>query len=294
MKLRRLAVLLTLSVALLLVWASPVAVAADTGKTATNSASQPATGNGSVQGYAADSELQDGTIVELEGHSTDKVMPITQKDTQAMYGVVVDQHQLSLTITDDKLTHEAFVATSGTYDVLVNTQAGAIKAGDYVTVSSLDGIGMNAGTSGAIVFGRAVSGFDGKNNVVGTTQLKDTSGKAAQTVSIGLIPVAINIQRNPNQKSTEANLPKKLQRIGEAIADKPVATVRVYLSIAITTLSVVITAVIMYSGIRNGFISIGRNPLSKKTVFRGLLEIILVGIIILIIGLFAVYLLLKL
>jgi len=52
--------------------------------------------------------------------------------------------------------------------------------------------------------------------------------------------------------------------------------------------------VTLYSGIRNALIAIGRNPLSKKSIFRGLLEIILTGFIILIIGLFAVYLLLKL
>jgi hypothetical protein len=52
--------------------------------------------------------------------------------------------------------------------------------------------------------------------------------------------------------------------------------------------------VILYSGVRNTLISIGRNPLSKKTIYKGLIQIILMGLIIFITGLFGVYLLLKL
>ena len=69
---------------------------------------------------------------------------------------------------------------------------------------------------------------------------------------------------------------------------------RIYLSIAITGLSIIVAITVLYSGVRNSIISIGRNPLSKKSIFRGLLEIILTAFLILIIGLFAVYLLLKL
>lgn len=249
---------------------------------------------GSVQGYAADAAIPVGTIVQLSSDNASKILPATQKKALQMYGVAVDRNQLSVTVNDSSLTNQTFVATSGTFDVLVSSQGGEVKAGDYITVSSVDGIGMNAGTDGTTVFGRAAASFNGKANVLGTTTLKDTTGKVNKTVAIGMIPVAINIQRNPNEKSTKANLPKALQRIGEAIAEKPVGPLRIYLSIGITGVSIVAAIIILYSGVRNSIISIGRNPLSKKSIFRGLLEIILTSILILIIGLFAVYLLLKL
>jgi len=257
-------------------------------------APQKATGGGSVQGYAAASSLQTGAIVQLTGGSANKVAPATSKNLNQMYGVVVDPHQLSLTISDASLPNEAYVATSGTYNVLVSTQGGAIHSGDYVTMSAIDGVAMKAGTDESTVFGRAAGSFDGKNNSLGTTTLKDTAGATNQTVALGMIPVAINVQRNPNEKSTKANLPKALQRIGEAVAEKPIGPLRIYLSIVITGLSIIVAIVTLYSGIRNSIISIGRNPLSKKSIFRGLLEIILTAFLILIIGLFAVYLLLKL
>lgn len=247
-----------------------------------------------MQGYAADSLLQDGTIVQLTGSSATKVAPATSKNLPQMYGVVVDPHELSLTISDSTLQNETYVATSGTYNVLVSTQGGNIAAGDYVTMSAVDGVAMKASTDQKAVFGRAAGGFTGKSNSIGSVTLKDSNGETDQTVALGLIPVAINIQRNPNEKSTKANLPKVLQRIGEAVAEKPVGPLRIYLSIGVTGLSIVVALVTLYAGIRNALIAIGRNPLSKKSIFRGLLEIILTSFLILIIGLFTVYLLLKL
>jgi hypothetical protein len=177
---------------------------------------------------------------------------------------------------------------------LVSSQNGAIKVGDYVTISAVDGIGMLALPEQKLVFGRAVSSFDGKTNVIGNVSLKTTGGKEADKAAIGMISVVIDIRRNPNEKSTKADLPSFLQRLGEAIAEKPVGPLRIYLSVAITGISIIAAITILYGGVQSSLISIGRNPLSKKSIFRGLFEIILTSFIILIIGLFAVYLLLKL
>lgn len=59
-------------------------------------------------------------------------------------------------------------------------------------------------------------------------------------------------------------------------------------------ISLLAAIAVLYAGIRNGVISIGRNPMSKKSIFRAIFEVILTAALILIIGLFAVYLLLKL
>lgn len=248
---------------------------------------------GNVQGYASDTPLQNGTIVQLVKDSASKVTPASSKNPNQMYGVTVDPHQLSVTVSDASLPNEAYVAANGTFNVLVSTQAGTIKSGDYITISAIDGVGMQAGDEKVTVFGRAAAGFDGKTNSLGSTTLKDSNG-ATKQVQLGTVPVAINIQRNPNDKSTKANLPPALQRLGQAIAEKPIGPMRIYLSIAITGLSIIVALVTLYAGIRNSIIAIGRNPLSKKTILRGLVEVILASFLILIIGLFAVYLLLKL
>lgn len=251
-------------------------------------------GGGSVQGYAAAKPLDNGTIVELTGKDSNEVKIATQEELPNMFGVTVDRNQLPLTITREGVKNETFVAVSGTYNVLVSTQGGAIKAGEYVTLSSVNGVAMKAGTEEKTVFGRAQAPFDGKSITLSTASLKDASGKPSKTVKLGLIPVTIDIRSNPNQKTTKVKVPSFLERVGLAIAEKPVSPIRIYLSIAISVICVVAAIAIVYAGVRNGVISIGRNPMSKKSIFRALIEVILTSLLILIIGMFAVYLLLKL
>ena len=250
-------------------------------------------GGGSVQGYAAETPLDTGTIVQLTGKGSNTVKIATQSELQNMFGVTVDASQQPLTVSNDDAKNEVFVAVSGTYNVLVSTQGGDIKSGDYVTLSSLNGIAMKASTEHKTVFGRANRDFDGKGAKLGTASLKDDAG-GTKTVTLGVVPVTIDIRRNPNDKSTKANVPEFLERIGEAVAEKEVSPIRIYLSMGITVVSIIAAIAMLYAGIRNGVISIGRNPMSKKSIFRALLEVVLTSMLILVIGLFAVYLLLKL
>ena len=251
-------------------------------------------GGGSVQGYSANTSLDNGTIVQLNGGKTSSVKTATKSQLQNMFGVTVDRNLLPVTLTNESLKNEVFVAVSGTYNVLVSTQGGSIAIGDFVTLSSIDGVAMKAGTKEKTIFGRAVASFDGKGVTLGKTTLKDTANNKTETVALGSIPVTIDIKRNPNIKSTKVDVPPFLERLGQQIADKQVSPVRIYLSMAITAVSIIAAIAMLYSGVRSGLISIGRNPMSKKSIFRALLEVILTSILILIIGLFAVYLLLKL
>lgn len=251
-------------------------------------------GGGSVEGYATETPLDNGTIVQLSGKSSTEVKIATQANLQDMFGVTVDRSQLLVASSNAALKNEVFVAVSGTYDTLVSNQAGPIAVGDYLTMSSVNGVLMKAGTEEKTVFGRATQAFDGKGVTLGTTTLKDTTGKDNKRVILGSIPVTVDIKHNPNDKTTKVNVPDWLERIGVAIAEKPVSAIRIYLSMIITGLSIITAIAMLYSGVRNGVISIGRNPMSKKSIFRALLQVIVTSLLILVIGLFAVYLLLKL
>ncbi len=251
-------------------------------------------GGGSVQGYAATQPIDHGTIVELADRELRQVKIASQAELGNMFGVVVDPQQLPVRLSNEGLENETYVAVSGTYNVLVSTQGGAISAGDYITLSSLNGIGMKAGTEEASVFGRAVAAFDDGSVSRGTAQVQDVDGNVISTVKLGSIAVTIDIQRNPNEKSTKADVPEFLERVGQAIAEKEVSAIRIYISMGITAVSLITALVVLYIGVRSSVISIGRNPMSKKSIFRALMEIILTSALILVIGLFAVYLLLRL
>lgn len=250
-------------------------------------------GGGSVSGYAAAEALDYGRIVVLEGDNADTVRPAKQSEVENMFGVTVDPQQIPMRVSREGIQNETYVAVSGTYNVLVSTQDGEIHSGDYLTLSSIDGVAMKAGDQEVTVFGRANDNFTGKDTALGMQTLKDDSG-GTKTVYLGSIPVTIDIKNNPNHKSTKVNVPDFLEKIGRQIAEKEVSPTRLYISVGIAAVSLIASLAVLYAGVRNSVISIGRNPMSKRSIFRALIEVILTSLLILIVGLFAVYLLLKL
>lgn len=246
-----------------------------------------------TQGYGTDSTLQNGMIVKLKDNDATKVEPVTTDTMDKMQGVVVAANDAALALSDSNNKGQVFVASFGRYSTLVTNQNGPIKTGDYVTVSSIDGIGMKAGSSEPVVLGKAAGNFDGTSNVVGSTTLTDSTGKHLE-VSIGRIPVDVLISRNPLQKNIADNLPGFLRKVSESIANKPVSSVRVYISLTVLVVTAFIAGGMLYAGVRGGLISIGRNPLAKKTINRSIIQVIITSVIVFIIGLFGVYLLLRL
>ncbi len=244
-----------------------------------------------TQGYGADEVLQRGMIVRLKKDDTTKVVSLSYEEMDSMHGVVVDANDAPVTLSAEG--QKAFVATGGKYDVLVSDQEGEIKAGDYIAISSLSGIGMRASRTESHVVGRALSDFNGKDNVAGKAEVKDSTG-ASRSVNIGRVSADISVSRNPSYGPPDPGLPDQIKKLAESVAGKEVSTTRVYLGLAIFVISTIVAGTLMYGGVKSGIISIGRNPLSKKPIMRGMLQVVLFGLIVFILGLFGVYLLLKL
>jgi hypothetical protein len=243
-----------------------------------------------TQGYGTDSPVQKGMIVRLHPDDSSKIQPLSFADQDKMLGVIVDPNDAAVTLSGDG--KKVFVATIGRYEVLVSNQNGEIKPGDYLTISAYSGVGMKAGTSEPIVVGRATDSFDGINKVVGVAKIKD-SGGVEKEIKFGRIVTDITVSRNPLLKAEEPDLPGYLKKISEAIAGKPVETKRVYMGMAIFVITTLVAGTLMVSGVRNGLISIGRNPLSKKSIVRGMIQVIITALTIFVLGIFGVYLLLR-
>lgn len=244
-----------------------------------------------TQGYASDDNLQRGMLVSLKDGDPTKVEPADDGNAKRLHGLVVNPNDAPVTLSNE--AQKNFVATVGRYEGLVSDQNGSVKAGDYITVSKVRGIGMRVDTKSENVIGKALEDFDGKSNVLSTTDLKDNGG-VTQKVNIGRIMLDIGIGANPLAKPEEVNLPGFLKKATEAIAQKTVSPLRVYISLAILAASVAIAGSMLYAGVRSSMISIGRNPLSKQSITKSLMQVILTSFIVFIIGIFGVYLLLKL
>lgn len=242
-----------------------------------------------TQGYGADEVLQRGQIVGTKEDDPTKVETVSVDEIDRILGVVVHANDSPITLSGEG--EQVFVAVSGQFDVLVSDQNGVVNAGDYVTVSSLKGIGMLATYNESQVLGRAVDGFDGTNGVISNAELTDTNGNA-RPVKIGRIKVVLGISQNPIAKSA-AVTPEWLGKLGQAIAGKSLSPARIYISATIFLIGAFIAGAVLYAGIRSSIIAIGRNPLSKKSILRGLLQVIFTSLIIFIISVVGVYLLLR-
>lgn len=243
-----------------------------------------------TQGYGTDQVMQRGMLVQLKKDDPSKVEPVTQATADKLFGVAVDANDAPVTLSADG--KKAFVATAGKYDVLVSTQNGNIKAGDYIAVSAIDGIGMKAGSKESFIIGRAVADFDGSINKIGTSKVK-LSDNSEKEVMIGRVQADVLVAGNPLMKPEQANVPEFLRKAAEAVAGKPVPTARIYMSLFVFLVCTIISGILMYGGVRSAIISIGRNPLGKKIIIRGMFQVIITGLIVFILGIFGVYLLLK-
>jgi len=242
-----------------------------------------------TQGYSTDDKLIRGSIVSRSITDDNKVDAANLDNLSQLFGVVVNADQSALTISSD--TAGAYVATTGKFEVLVTTQSGEVKTGDYITASSISGMGMKAGETQELVIGRALQDFDTSDvtMVLGIATVKGLDGSSHDVV-IGRVLADLDVKRNPRLSQSA---PELLAKFSELIAGKPVTLLRVYVALAVLIVTAALGGSMLYAGIRSTFVAIGRNPLAKKSVMRGLLQVIITSMGIFLSGFFAVYLILK-
>lgn len=269
--------------------------AANTASTNTKSSPTTTNANQSVtQSYNTDSTVDIGMLVRLKPGAAYTVEALSQTDLANLLGVAVQQNESSFALTPTKVTkQQVYVATSGRVNVLVSNQNGPISIGDYISISAINGVAMKASSAQGIVIGKAAAPYDGTSNVLGTANVTNSLGKTVQ-VSIGIIGVNLAIANNPLATKSTDYVPSFLSKAATAIASRPVSAARIYLSLVIVIMAAFLAANMLYSGIRSGMISVGRNPLSRKSIIRSLTETVIAGLIVFIGGIFGVYLLLKL
>lgn len=246
-----------------------------------------------TQGYQTDQQLQTGMLVRINPNDGTKIQALRQAESKELLGVVVSPSDAPVSLSNPGVEQEVFVASYGRYDALVSNQNGKIKTGDYISISSLAGIGMKADESEEMVIGKALKDFEGNGDSIGTSELKSDDGNT-QRVSLGRIAVDISVAHNPfYNKDVIPGVPRFLERLAQAVTDRPLSAFRIYASVAVALLCLIVAGVILFAGVRSGMIAIGRNPLAKKSISRNMIQVILSALIVFVIGLIAVYLLLR-
>src|SRR6185503_21323437 len=85
-----------------------------------------------VQGYKSQGDVQTGFLVALVKNNSDTVEAVPSNDSGRIFGVIVDPSLAPLTL-NRQVNNQVFVATTGNYPVLVSTERGNIRLGDYLS-----------------------------------------------------------------------------------------------------------------------------------------------------------------
>lgn len=248
----------------------------------------PAAAQNVTQGYQASGTLQNGMIVRLKHGTAGTVEALDQKAETDMFGLVVASADATVSLASPSQS-QVYVATYGQYAALVNTQNGPIKTGDQLVISAVSGVAMKADTKHQVLIGKALQAFADNSNAEG--HLKISSG---ETVAVGRITVDIGVTRNPTYSGDVApGVPHVLVSIAHAITNKPVTALRLYGCLVVIFVALAVAGGILYAGIRTAMTAVGRNPLAKKSIMRSLVTVTLMSLIVVFVGIIAVYLLLR-
>ena len=224
------------------------------------------------QGYNSSATVAAGSLVSLDTKAGSVVVAdLTNVDR--LFGVVVPPNSASLSLGGSG--NQVQVVTTGSATVLVSTEGGKIAVGDMIAVSSIGGVGEKAPAGKHRIIGTAQADFDGSGSGTAKQTIKDSAG-ATHEVTIGQIPVVIAVaDYTTNAGGQDYQLPAWLQNFSNQLAGgKAVAPIRIIIAGLILLVTLVTVTVLLYAAVRNSIISIGRNPLSRGAVFRGLFVVI--------------------
>jgi hypothetical protein len=249
-------------------------------------AAQSNNGEAIAQGFNISGDSADfvtGALVSTRKGNEKTVELASTGNSARLAGVISNTPLVTLSNGNAK----AQVVISGTVPVLVSDINGPVKAGNKITASPIAGVGMLANNSDQVV-GTVQNDF---NTGAATVQkIADTGGKQ-HDVHIGRVPLQIGISFY--QAPSSGYIPPFVQGLANNIAGRPVSLLRVLVCSILLLLAFISAAALLYTSIRSGLISIGRNPLAAGAIRRGLIQIGVAVILILGFVLLASYIILT-
>ncbi|HXH27161.1 MAG TPA: hypothetical protein VNG90_04650 [Candidatus Acidoferrum sp.] len=232
--------------------------------------------------YSSATYIPPNSLVSTVSGSPNMVELANLDNAARLVGVVVSNNQSLLSANTNNNTQ---VALSGVVDVSASTLNGDIHVGDQISPSSVDGVGMKAGT-GVRPVGIAES------------ELNSSSSDAAaivvggKTVYLGHVTLSIaagNFSASQNQPA----LVNFLETLAAKVSGHQASETQAILSAVVALIAIVATFTLVYGTVRGGLISIGRNPLAKMLIVHSIEELMALIPAIVIIAVIAIYFILR-
>lgn len=230
-------------------------------------------------------DLIQGMAVSLSLENTDQnqfVEALSQSNKERFVGVVSSKE--SNTVTTVRSGDNVFVSTNGQSEVLASDLNGEIKQGDNLVASPLKGVVMKAGTGESTSVGYALEDFDYSKTT--TETITDEQGN---TKEVKIAAIAMEISTTGSTGDTQKSF---LSLVGESITGKEVSQLQVVAAVLLLFVVLTVEGSIIYGAAHSTITSVGRNPLARKSIYKQLVQIIVVAGIILLFGIGGIYLIL--
>ena len=227
-----------------------------------------------AESYTSDEAVPMSSIVSLKQNSSDSVVATNTGNVDTMIGVVIDRSDASISVSNGK-DKQVQVAKNGTLQVLVSDINGSVEQGDYVTGSPINGVGMRA-TGSTKVIGIAQNSLTN-----GVAQKIKGSDGVDQNVKVGTVTILVSVS-GYIEKSENSFIPRPVQEIANTLAGRTVSALPILLSLGVFLVTLIVVTIIIYSMVRNGIISVGRNPLSSSAIYRNVIQlsVLVLGILV--------------
>jgi len=218
----------------------------------------------------AETNLKDGNIISAspDGYRLARVIYDSN-----LYGVYTESPAIFLQNSDPKLKP---VITSGKAEVLVSSINGDIKENDFITTSTIPGVGQKADKNG-VILGTALQDYSNSD--------KNASGR---------ILVAVNPHFNASFNDAATNLWQALENASNPALLTQLSSLRYIIAAMIVLISFVIG--FMYFGriAAKGIEALGRNPLAGRMIQLNLILNLFIMIVVVSFGIGVAYLILIL
>ncbi len=238
-----------------------------------------------TQGFNTTQNLNIGALVSIKQGTVNDVVAANMSNAKSLVGVVIANNNAQVSLISG--TNQVQVATSGVNPVLVTDYNGDIAAGDEITPSPINGVGMLAADNGEVI-GAAQTSFP--NASAKKETINTPSGK--QTIDIGDIPVLVSVSYYTKQPN-KTLIPAALQNLANSLAGKQVKTLPIILSTVIFVITLIVVVSIVYSLVHGSIISVGRNPMAQSAVYRNVLQLSALVIGIIMVAMFAIFMILT-
>lgn len=199
--------------------------------------------NPSLSGVAQNTEVADAEsrVGDILTVSSDGLKRSTKAYDDQIYGVIVDAPTISI---DPKTDKTKAVVSAGSAKVKVANSNGNIAVGDFITSSTSAGVGQKATESGYIL-GKALDKYDGgSENLI--------------SISIERGYAQIGAVKSGGPTGFWQAFVSDISRLRASLA-------------ALVGIFVLVGGVVAFTRVvSSGVVAIGRNPLARATIIRGM------------------------